>query len=437
MRDALGALGKSVPLLDMERWGVAVHEALASRAREFHTHHHVLELVDGAEPLEAIAALYHDVVYVQVDLDVPARFEALLTPYLRQESDGNWRIMSVAADDEVTRDVLHVFGRAVGEQVNARTGVNELASALVAVKELQGTLGRAECIAVSTCIEATIPFRVRVGETLRERLESLQVPGLDVPQVIRRAIRMANRDVGNFALDDSARFLDNTWKLLPETNPMLHTPTVYGVRDYRVALQKMEGFLSSLEAERVFQSWKDEPGSAEHARRVANARHNIGMAGRYLRCKLYGVALLEALAEVTGGDVPIDYLMGGLPDAGGAPMKRLEMFLPSSADGAVVPLDPELKRLLIGGRTTPSSFDLSPSPVAAFLAVTQGEATLMDGVALARQWWSGTLSAHAYLMRQPKAAVLALAKGAAEVADTRAPALLALCDELELKRAAS
>lgn len=437
MRDALGALGKSVPLLDMERWGVAVHEALASRAREFHTHHHVLELVEGAEPLEALAALYHDVVYVQVDLDVPARFEALLTPYLRQESDGQWRIMPVAAEDEVTRDVLHVFGREVGEQINARTGVNELASALVAVKELQGTLTRTECVAVSACIEATIPFRVRVGETLRERLDGMHLAGLDVPQVIRRAIRMANRDVGNFALEDSARFLDNTWKLLPETNPMLHTPTVYGVRDYRVALQKMEGFLSGLEADRVFQSWRDEPAPEEHRRRVDNARHNISMAGRYLRCKLYGVALLEGLAEVTGGDVPIDYLMGGLPDAGGAPMKRLEMFLPSSSDTAPVPLDPELKRLLVGGRTTPSSFDLSPSPVAAFLAATLGEATLMEGMALARQWWTGHLTAHTFLMRQPKAAVLALARGAAEVADTRAPALIALCEELERKRAAS
>lgn len=434
MREALGALGKSVPLLDVERWGVAVHEALASRAREFHTHHHVLELVDGADPLEALAALYHDVVYVQVDLDVPARFEALLTPYLQQESDGQWRIMPVSAEDEVTKDVLHLFGREVGELVNARTGVNELASALVAVKELQGTLSRAECVAMAACIEATIPFRVRVGETLRERLEAMSVPAVDVPGVIRRAIRMANRDVGNFAFDDSARFLDNTWKLLPETNPMLHVPTVYGVRDYRVALQKMEGFLSGLEAERVFQSWRDEPAPEEHRRRVDNARHNIAMAGRYLRCKLYGVALLEALAEVTGGDVPIDYLMGGLPDAGGAPMKRLEMFLPG-ASGNPVPLDPELKRLLIGGRTTPSSFDLSPSPVAAFLATTQGEATLMDGVGLARSWWTGALTAHAFLMRQPRDAVLALAKGAAEVADTRAPALLALCAELERKRA--
>ena len=33
---------------------------------------------------------------------------------------------------------------------------------------------------------------------------------------------------------------------------------------------------------------------------------------RYLRAKLYSIGLVEAIAEITGGDVPLDYFMGGL-----------------------------------------------------------------------------------------------------------------------------
>lgn len=430
MHDALKRLGLDVALLDVERWGVSVHEALASRAREFHTHHHVLALVEGTDPLEALSALYHDVVYVHVDLDVPARFETLLTPLLRRETEGNWRIMEAAHQDEASRDVLSVFGRSVADIVNARNGVNELASALVAVKELQNALPRVDRIGIAACIEATIPFRTGVGDQLAARLTAMALPGLDVRQTVIRAIRMANRDVGNFALDDAAHFLDNTWKLLPETNPTLHTPTVYGMRDYRVALQKMEGFLSTLPAERVFQWWATEPEPEVHQRRVAAAARNIAIAGRYLRCKLYSVAILEALAEVTGGDAPLDYFMGGLPDQGGPPMKRLERFLPKEPE-ADVPLEPNLRRLLVGGRTTSSSFDLSPSPIAAFLATALGEAAVMGGVSEARKWWAGETSAHAYLAGQPKNAVVALARAAAEIVDTRAAELLALAEKLE------
>src|SRR6218665_3279856 len=82
---ALEALGLGVPPLFVEKWGVAVHQALSSRAREFHTHQHVLELVRDADAIETLAALYHDIVYVQVDLDVPTHYAELLRPLLERD----------------------------------------------------------------------------------------------------------------------------------------------------------------------------------------------------------------------------------------------------------------------------------------------------------------------------------------------------------------
>ena len=45
---------------------------------------------------------------------------------------------------------------------------------------------------------------------------------------------------------------------------------------------------------------------------------NLGLAVRYLRAKLYSSSrLVEAVSRraVTGGDVPLDYFMGGLKSA--------------------------------------------------------------------------------------------------------------------------
>jgi hypothetical protein len=419
-------LGLGVPPLFVERWGVALHQALSSSAREFHSSEHVLSLVNPKDPLETIAALYHDTVYVQVDFGVPQHFSFLLAPLIAKE-EGGWRILSHAGSNRTTRDVLDVFGRGVGSVMTPLTGLNELASALVVAKELDGVLSREQQVAVAACIEATIPFRDGSSDGLLDRIVSLGIERGQAVAMVRRATRLSNNDVGNFALADPAEFLDNTWKLLPETNPSLHTPEAYGITDYRVALQKMEEFLSQLKAESVFRNWGGEPGDAEHERRVEAARRNISLAVRYLRCKLFAVGMIEALAVESGGDAPLDYFMGGLPDADGPPMKRIEQFLPSVAE---ITGDPVLGALLHGGRTTPSSFDLSPSPLARLFFSALGEAALTSGVEDAKRWWARTSTAREFLHKQPRAMTIALAEAAACIAETRAEALNALAARL-------
>ncbi|MCC6336175.1 MAG: hypothetical protein IT380_19585 [Myxococcales bacterium] len=418
---AVEALHLGVPPLFVERWGIAVHQCLSSRAREFHTHQHVLELVENADPLETLGALYHDTVYVQVDLGVPEHFASLLQPLIRKEEAG-WRVLPHAASDPAASEVLAVFGRKAHEVLTPFTGLNELASALVAIKELEGVLSRGQLLAVAACIEGTIPFREdKAFDALAERLKALALPEAEVTDLVRRAVRLSNNDVGNFADPDPARFLDNTWKLLPETNPALHTASTYSVREYRVALMKMEGFLAQLPPERVFRRWGAEPAPEAYEARVAVARRNMALGVRYLRCKLYSTALVEALAVESGGDVPLDYFMGGLPEPGGPRMKRVEQFLPQPARARDV--DGELLQLLKGGRATPSSFDISPSPLATFLYSAQGEASVMAGVEVAQAWWAGKLSARDFLARQPRDGVVGLAEATTHIADTRAEAL--------------
>ncbi len=411
-----------MPPLEIERWGVALHHSLSARARDFHSYEHVLDLVRPDDPLETIAALYHDTVYVQVDLCVPPYYEALLDQYIQRE-DAGWRILPKAASDPLTRDVLAVFAREAGQLLGTSTGLNELASALVVAKEFERVLSRTHQIAIAACIEATIPFRDFDADGVCRRLKSIGVVEDDASRMVRRAIRLANNDVGNFGDVDPARFLDNTWKLLPETTPSLHTPETYVVSDYRIALQKMEGFLSVLPAERVFRSWGGEPAPEEHQRRLQATKTNVDLAVRYLRCRLYAIAMIEALAAESGGDAPLDYFMGGLPDLSAPRLQRIEQFLPKvTSDNH----DPSLVRLLQGSRS--ASFDFSPSALALFFLRAMGEPAVMEGVVAAKKWWNGSISARHFLSQQPKETTVALAKAASHIADARSDLLSAIAD---------
>ena len=440
---ALHELGSDATTEQIELWGFSIHAALSAAGREFHNHDHVCDLIREGDPLEVIAALYHDAVYIQVDLGPPrsmrGELAGLLAPEAaptrrpseseaQVESRGGWVIQPAAAAP-VTRDVLAVFGRKVGDVVTPTTGLNEFASALVCAVQMHEALTREQKIAVAACIEQTIPFRTDCARVLHDRLALLGLDGDALEDATKRAVRLGNRDVENFSDNDAARFLDNTWKLLPESNPALHSPLVYTVHDYRIALQKMEQFLSWLPPERVFHTWLDEPKPEIHARRVARTAGNLELAVRYLRAKLYSIGLVEAISEVTGGDVPVDYFMGGRKDTTGKPMRRIEQFLPQLTNAK--DLDPPLHKLLFEGRASESSFDIGPSPLGAFLHATVGESEVMKGVEQARRWWGGGLDAAQFLASQPAKPVAAIARAAANIIETRRDRLFALAERLE------
>jgi len=423
---ALHEVGSKAEIGQIERWGFSIHAALSAAGREFHNHDHVIDIARHGDPLEVIAALYHDAVYIQVDQGPPRSMRVEMDRVLGP-ADGGYRVLPPAAESQVTSDVLGVFGRKVGDVVTPTTGLNEFASALVASIQLEHALDRVQRIGIAACIEQTIPFRPDPVTALRDRLLELSLSRGEVDAIVMRAVRVGNRDVENFADNDPATFLDNTWKLLPESNPALHSPMVYTVRDYRIALQKMEHFLAWLPADRVFHTYGDEPKPEVHARRVARTTGNLQLAVRYLRAKLYSIALVEAIAEETGGDVPLDYFMGARkhdPDA-----RRIEQFLPHLSSAA--DLDPPLQRLLEEGRASESSFDTKPSPLGAFLHSTVGEAAVMKGVEAAKRWWAGASDAGAFLASQPGPQVAAIARAAGNIIDTRRDRLFALAERLE------
>lgn len=65
---------------------------------------------------------------------------------------------------------------------------------------------------------------------------------------------MSNADFQNFGQPDLSNSLENTWQLLPETNPEFQKVGAYSIRNYREALVRMEKFLSNLDPQLI--SWQ-------------------------------------------------------------------------------------------------------------------------------------------------------------------------------------
>ena len=438
LADALEDLGASVSLRDTERMAIMINEAMSAGARSFHTPEHVFALVDSGNPHSTLAALFHDLVYYQVDQGfIPAIAQAVQGAIETRGSE-LW-LRPADSKDRGLAICMAVFGLRPGDQLSPFGGMNEFLSALVMHRNLDGVLKEKDLVPATACIEATIPFRKADADgrtpavLLETRLtEASAALGLSlsrrgVEQIVQGAVLFANRDVANFAEAEVTRFLDNTWKLLPESNPSLRTQGMYSIRSYRVALQKMNGFLRGLDPSTIFAQYHGAPAEAEYQLIVERGRRNITTAREYLGIKLLTAAVLEALADLSGGDTPMALFMG---DIGATqPGSRLEDYLPDPPAEVTDRLDATLHDLLAHGRASASSFDLQNSPLSLFVYRHLGSAGYHDLLEAAHALFSGSLAPQAFLDSLPADMVAGIAEGCAQMAYTRSRELFAYAEQ--------
>ena len=432
---ALEELGARLPLPEVERIGIIINQAMTAQARSFHTPEHVFDLVETANPYTTLAALFHDLVYYHVDHGfIPQIAEAVDSSieirdgalYVRPGADAGDRQLALS---------LAVFGFQGGQKLEPFAGMNEFLSALVMNRKLAAAVKEEDLILATACIEATIPFRmpgadgVTPAEHLELRLESAnRAMGLGlsrerIRQGIRWAVSFANRDVANFGEKEVTRFLDNTWKLLPESNPSLRTQGVYSIRSYRVALQGMEGFLRTLDPRTIFARYRDTPPAEEYRRLEKRGERNVTTARGYLGIKLLTAAILEALAVISGGDAPVALFMGDL-DARQRGSK-LDDYLPAYRPSGDLRLDPTLHDLLANGRASASRFDLQNSPLSLYIYLHLGAVGVQKHLDAARQVFNGTREPRSFLDDLPGTMIAAIAEGCGRMAFTRSEALAA------------
>jgi hypothetical protein len=235
LEQAFAGLAVSVPDQGLEMIAVTIHKAMSVEARHFHTPEHVLGLVDPANPIQSLAALFHDIVYYQVDRGFSHEVREVISPYILENGGDLFQVRKEITENRSFVLTLGVFGFGSGQVLTPSGGLNEFISALVMCHKLAQLIPEKELLKAIVYIEATIPFRgedkdeLGPFEVLARRLESICSDfgiAMDLAEqahTIQGAVVFANKDVENFSESDPALFLDNTWKLLPETNIALRS----------------------------------------------------------------------------------------------------------------------------------------------------------------------------------------------------------------------
>jgi hypothetical protein len=435
---AFEALDAAVPMAQVEHMAVLVHSAMETPRRRYHVSDHALYMCEGMAPRQVLAAVFHDVVYYQLDGGLAPHLGALLTPIVSHQGS-ELVLLKTSAGDAGLQLCLDLFGFAPGQTLPLFGGMNEFLSAAVAMRLLQPWLGLPDLLAVVASIEATVPFRAleangldcttvlagRVRQQAQRRLRLPPGPALEgyVCAVMGDAVAIANRDLGSFAEPDPGRFISATWLLIEESNAPLAVIGVYTLQDYREALTRMQVFLESLVASRVFHRYAGVPDAHAFERMTLAAGANVGFASVFLRLKLLSISLVEALALETGGNGPVSMFLGDIRSSQGRP-ERIEDHLPPGP--GTQGLDAHIVELLEKGRPHDSRTDLTVSPLTAYMYRCLGPQGCATALAQAKRMVAGELSRGDFLAGLPQDMLDSIVDACARIAVSRREGLLAL-----------
>ncbi len=429
--DSLSALNAKAPMPEIERLAMIVHSAMENKRRVYHTSKHVFHMCEGMNPRQVLAALFHDVVYFQLDGGFPHQTAAILDVVV-ELNNGALVLKSIDSEDTHLRLVADIFNFRPGQTLPLFGGMNEFLSAVVAVRLLQNHLQPGDLIFIVACIEATVPFRgvdgegqdsmillaQRVNEQSRKLLGGKSNEEIDqhVKAVLLGAIEIANRDVIGFAEPNPGKFLSVTWQLIEESNAPLAAVGVYTLQDYRRALSRMENFLRDLKPESVFHHYAHVPDDAEFDALNSAARKNLAFACIYLDAKLVSIAVIEALAIETGGNCPVSMFLGDIRSAYGKP-DRIEDFLPPAE--SKTDLNQELVQVLEKGRAQESNNDLTASPLTAFIYRFMGDEGISFALSQSQRMFSNELPAIDFLKSLNNNMLAAIIDACAQIAISR------------------
>ena len=380
-------LGVEVEETALAKIAEMIVQTMTGPWRYFHTPDHIFEVGGSEDAIEVLAALFHDLVYVQIDHSVKFSLTSYLTPFIQEKGDKLLiRESTELPVNSIFDLVMVIFGFVPGQVLSPLSGQNEFLSAIVAAKSLEPLLETNLIVPIIACIEATIPFRYSLedgltpSDRLYKRLLKINYQfnlGLTDPEIIatvKRSVRLTNRDIGGFSAHNPGRFIDNTWSLLPETNHYLKNPNSYTVQEYRIAIQKMERFLNFLTPEKIFPHFQGEPDQQTYQGFLDRGKKNLEIGRLYLGTKLVAIAIIEALSWRFSRDISLATMMGELPSSEDS-VGRLVDFLPAYIPNAYQPqtdIENEVLDLLEKGRSQESNYDIKDSPLATFIVKSIG-----------------------------------------------------------------
>ena len=442
---AFSNLGVAISMQDLENMAVLVHRAMTLQTRHFHTLDHVFSFTTNANPIQTLAALFHDIVYYQVDEGFIPQIKTIIAPYLDLSENDIAIISNLLVKDRSFELTLDIFDFSLGQTLTTVNGLNEFLSSLVMVKLLQDVVSEHDLITMIVCIEATIPFQGKNDnnethfDILAKRLESInskyncRLGAFEIDNALKLAVTFSNKDVENFCDIDAGHFLDNTWKLLPETNVALRSADIYSIREYRQALQKMEGFFYTLNPDNVFNQYHGIPPDLEFHQMVWRTHQNVLTARDYLRIKLLAAAMLEALAAISGGDAPLSLFSGEIHDDQEQTL-IYEDFIIHPTERITVDQSSSLYKLFYEGRPANTAFDLRTSPLSLFIYTTLSFNEIDRLIKQAQSMFNDIVNPMDFLMEFPRPMLAAVARTCAHLVLTRQERLLNFANSLLTER---
>lgn len=431
---AFRGLAVNVPPAEVQHIATLVHQCMEAKTRTYHTAFHVLDLCEGMQPIQVLAALFHDVVFYQVDGGFPACVSALLADVTRPEP-GFLRLLEIAPEDRAMTLCVDIFGFHPGQRLSPRNGMNEFLSAVVAVRLLQAHLSDSQLMAVVACIELTIPFRApdAKGQTAAQRLAlrvqarcSKLAPALfdkDQPcaafvrTTVTNAVDLANQDVIGFIEAAPEYCLINSMLLVEEAMMPQAASGKRSLLAYRGALLGMDTFLSQLNPAWVGQSFEGHPTAHRVLQMQATAHQNITFVRDYLAAVLSSVAIIEALAKSAGSSASTALSFIGMNCT-------KEARCPAAPARSMVHAG--LHQLLKNGLAAQENPGLSASPLTACVYEFLGREATQQTLQQARQMFGGTLTPRAFLQNLDQDMVCAIIRNAAAMDEPHKEALLAL-----------
>ena len=429
-------LGVELDCKDLESIVFLLYYSLKPYGRYFHSIDHALDLTIQNNPEISLAALFHDLIYYQIDRGFNNLVEPIVRQVVREEKREAGQVGKVfLLNDFEKSDLelhinLNIFGLHSGQELSPYAGLNEFLSSLVMTRTLSPYLSIKKITQMIVFIEGTIPFRgkgvdqrdyfYQLSEKLQEtnRLFDLGFTPQEISQTIREAVALSNRDVMNFSEEDTRDFLDNTWDLIPETNVSLRSNELYTIKDYRIAIEKMDNFFTYLDPLNIFHQYENVPSTKELEEINQRAAHNLSISRIYLKVKYITAVILEAFAEESGGDCPICYFMGELPRED-EKIKRLETYLPEVCGTLIDDRNPLVWQLLDQGRNRESSFDIKHAPLSLFLYAECNDNELSELYHFAKQMTNQHVSPELLINSLPSRIRVTIARSLSEMAPSR------------------
>src|SRR3989304_2590120 len=106
---------------ELEELAITIHRSMSIEARHFHTPEHVLNLANASDPIQSLAALFHDIVYYQVDRGYSPEIYHCISPYILEVEGEIWLVDTQVQGDRMFHITMDLFGFSPGQKLSTHT----------------------------------------------------------------------------------------------------------------------------------------------------------------------------------------------------------------------------------------------------------------------------------------------------------------------------